>query len=72
MAPTHNEYQTIVGSWWIVGFFVFFNSFSSYKKYKIVQSLMILSSESNALDVINTDDTIKEFAPQKERKKLFI
>jgi hypothetical protein len=29
---------------------------------------MVLCSESNVLEVINTDDVIKEFASQKERK----
>jgi hypothetical protein len=31
-------------------------------KYKIVYSFMILCSESNVLEVINTNDIIKEFA----------
>jgi hypothetical protein len=51
-------------------FFRLFNFFfSSYKnKYKIVYSFMDLCSESNVFDVINTDDIIKGFASQKERK----
>jgi hypothetical protein len=31
---------------------------------------MVLCSESNSLEVINTDDIIKGFASRKERKKL--
>jgi hypothetical protein len=40
-------------------------------KYKIVNSFMVLYSKSYVLEVINTDDIIKEFASQKERKNYF-
>jgi hypothetical protein len=33
---------------------------------------MVLCSESYVLEVINTNDIIKRFASQKERKKLFM
>jgi hypothetical protein len=53
--------------------FSFFNAFLARvkNKYKIVYSTMVVCSESNVLEVSNTDDIIKGFASQKERKFFF-
>jgi hypothetical protein len=70
----HNECQTIVGPWWIIGFSVFLTLYLARikNKYKIVYSFMVLRSEINVLEVINTDDIIKRFASQKEKKIIYI
>jgi hypothetical protein len=37
-------------------------------KFKIIYNFMVLCLESNVLEVVNTDDIIKGFASQYERK----
>jgi hypothetical protein len=64
----HNEYQTIVGFSFFNSFFLFFFLARINNKYKLVYSFMVFCSENNVLEVINTDDIIKGFASQKERK----
>jgi hypothetical protein len=53
-------------------FLTFFFLACIKNKYKIVYSFMVLCSESYVLEVINTDDIIKGFVSQEEKKKLFI
>ncbi|XP_060855344.1 uncharacterized protein LOC132938912 [Metopolophium dirhodum] len=47
------------------------NKYRTSSSQENLNSFMVLCSESDVLEVINTDDIIKEFAAQKSRKKYF-
>jgi len=48
------------------------NKYRTSSSQENLNNFMVLCSESNVLEVINTDDIIKDFASQKARKNKFI